>query len=269
MDFKTKGEEAFAKLLTERGLLFVYEQRYLNKIKIPDFTLTFTEPNIISEIRDVDLNDEDKKILTDLSGVGTASWFQDKPYTRIRRMIHEKADQLKEYKSYPSLVVLYKNPHNLTVDLSTENIFESMHADMSIIFETNDFGHSRAKTSFNARNAVVGPNRNTHVSAVAVLEKYRPYAELANDIVRKYKEMGGNALTEEGQIDIAKLFDEKSTQGINFELEVLRLRIIHNPSAKISLALGILFSPYDIEVFYDHEDKKFKKYQNNVIQEYP
>jgi hypothetical protein len=268
MSYKTKGEEIFAKLLTERGLPFEYERPYQGKTKNPDFTLTLIEPNIISEVKDFDLNDEDKNIAAEIEEKGRAGWMQNEPYKRIRRGLHEKADQLKEYSDYPTLVILHGNPQNLTVNLSTENIFQAMNADMVTIVETDDSGNETRKDCFDATNAVVGQNRNTHLSAVAVIDSYRPNDRLANDIAKKHQEGGGNALTEEGQHELTKLFDEKRAEGINFELEVPRLRIFHNPSAKMPLNLGVLSSPYDIEIFHDPKERKFKEHQNGEVRDH-
>jgi len=268
-DFKTDGEYAFACLLESRNLTFQYENPHLGCKRSPDFDLTFQDPNIITEVRDVDLNDQDEDVLEKLATNHTASWSVEQPYRRLRRIIHEKADQLKEYKDFPILVVLYKNLHNLTIDLSNRNIMESMYGDFVMAFGYDQNGNLTSQAQINRLNAALGQNRNTHISAIAVLEEFKPHDKLANDITKGLVEkIGKDILSEKGQAELTRLFQEKSKEhDIDFNLKVLRLRIIHNSFTDKPISPGFMMSKYDEHVFFDKTTNKAKILRNGVIED--
>lgn len=268
LTFKTQGEAVFAELLDSRNLSYEYEKSYPSKNNVPDFTLDFVTPNVIAEVRDVDLNPEDEDIVARLSAVHTASWVQDKPYHRLRRMIHEKADQLKDYTEFPILIVLYKNSQNLTVDLSSRSIFESMFGDHVVTVHTEPTGKVVTESTFDIKNAALGLNRNKHISAIAVVENFQPHKDLASRITKKHFKDGGNAMTEKGQEELTALFDAERKKGIDFDLNVLRLRIVHNVFANKPLEMGIMASIYDEEMFYDKNLQKARMHRNGVVTDY-
>ena len=195
----------------------------------------------------------------------------EQPYRRLRRIIHKKADQLKEYKDLPTLVVLYKNPRNLTIDLSNRNIMESMYGDFIMTFSYDKSGKLTSQPQIDRLNAALGKNRNTHISAIAVLEEFKPHDKLANDITKGLIQRIGkkNILSEEGQAELTRLFDEKSKEfNIDFYLKVLRLRVMHNSFADKPIDPGFMLSKYDEDIFFDKTTNKAKILRNEVVEDF-
>ncbi len=266
---RTNGEKFFASLLDERKLQNEYEVPAVGKKSIPDFTLTFTTPDVKAEVKDFDLNDEDVGIVQTLSRGLAASWSSNQPYTRIRRAIDEKASQLKEYTDAPAIIVFARSPQNLTVDLSTNNILESMLGDYVVEITLDDKGKHKVNPILKPQNAALGARRRTHISAIVVIEEHRPFQHIAERIGKEFlKKSGDRIMTEEGQVELTRLFDEERAKGTDLDLVVNRFRIMHNPFASRPLPVGFFDSKYDEEITFD-SNRKTERHYFNSVQEYP
>ena len=271
MTYRTDGEAEFGGLLDERGLSFTYEPSFPKRVKSPDFRIELAD-SVICEVKDFALNDEEKGINLALENNGSAAWSQEKPYSRIRnKALEDKADQLKEYADHPSVIVIRPYRFGIsTVNLSNQNLFECLYGDLTVIVERDESGLPRPKTTVNRSKAFIRWDKNTHVSAIAVMDHdYRPNMKVADSIARELVRGGVDLVSEDGQKKLESRFEEAEKGGIDLELAVQRLRIIHNRWASKPLPLGTFQGKFDQEIYFDDVDLVFKEVYNGVTQNYP
>lgn len=257
---KTEGEELFEQYLAENKLKFKFET--LLGRKRPDY-LILTAPNILVEVEDLGIGDLDKNVRKQLVATGKGSWSNPHIHNRARDAIEDARKQLAEFKGkYPCVALIYRTQDSFTSDLNTETILGAMYGDIQIVWSRLQTGETLTTTQFNSKRAKLRKNQATTISAVAILEKIKPFNHLFTKPLSEYmrtidlkktSDKLYQALIEEKASEIENLYPN-----INLHLEIPRLRIIHNMHAIYKLPVGIMGGKYDQEICFNEQDRKFE-----------
>ena len=257
---KTEGEQVFEAYLAERGLAFRYEPD-LGAQTRPDYLVRST-PEVLCDVKDFEAGEEDelaRKARQKAAAQGL-EYFElcgIDPYARIRSKIRIARVQLRHFKGrYPTVVVLF-NSASPSINLMTEVIEGAMYGDLVFRMKIGppDANIPTNITSgHNPQNAMVRPKKNTSISAVAVLEHFRP-----NDYLLR-AEYTRNRRSDPKSMPSAKELAELLEKGENFIIQhpevqdtVVRMRVVHNRHAALALPNDVFSGPHDIDVQWSTE----------------
>ncbi len=178
---KTEGEILFEEYLTQNALPFEYEPKI--GLKCPDYLVKASQ-NLIVEVKDLALSDFDKQINKELRAYGKAQWSKSGSkefYGRMRRKMNEAHDQLKNCAMHPCVIVLCRSNKSLTDHTDDNVMLHAIYGDEQIVFERD----TTPRHDFATKNAFLGPKRHNVISAIAVVEKAKPYDELLSKPLAK------------------------------------------------------------------------------------
>ncbi len=263
MATKTKGEELFETYLAERGLSFEFAPA-LGKA-CPDYLVHMPSGDILCEVEDFGEGDIDRDVKKQLKEKGFATSGGD-PYKRIREKLDVSSRQLREYKNQHPCVTVLHNPGSHGVDLDTETVQGAMFGDITYVFSVGKAGSQVPKDTrvvFAPRRAKLRPNQNTTLSAVAILECYQPNRDLIEKAMDEFYGSGeASRLADRARWERAlKIIEDLKSKNldIDFEQEVIRLRVIHNFNACKALNLDAFAGPHDEQFLLDLDTGKFKR----------
>lgn len=234
---KTQADLLFEEYLTGAGLTAEYEPPL--GVKRPDY-LVHTRPHeVLCEVEEFGEGDVDRDEHEQLRMKGMASLALN-PYSRIREKLDIGGRQLREFKGrFPCLVVLY-NPGRL-VNLGTSIVQGAMYGDIGVVIGVHPSVERppvNMGTRFDPKTAKLRSYQNTTISAVAVLERVRPNAHMIENALaenRHRQSRTGWPTAEEFEEDL-RIAEEIRREHPEVDLEVVRLRVIHNPYAALALS---------------------------------
>lgn len=244
---KEEGEQIFEVYLRENNFLREYEPA-LGPGKRPDYLVHVETGDILCEVKDFGEAAIDRKLqserqpmrLSDGTVVGaivSGSWD---PLPRIRDRILKAAKQLRPFKGkYPCSVILY-NPGYMT-DLGDFTVISAI---------------------FSHKDRLLSPEKNTTISAVAVLEIFRPHLFILHEAAAKQAEEDRkNGVPSDKRIENSLRACEETRQKYPsgyFDEAHPRLRVYHNPFAACPLPLTTFRGPYDEQTWQDPESGETK-----------
>ena len=168
----TKGEIAFREFC-EANSISIRRISEANEHQTPDYELTIDDAKVVSEVKDIEMNDEEKDVQRKMKIGQLQVWGSSRLGSRVRDDIGKANRQLKNlsYGKLPSILVLFDTrpiPFNM---LYPYEIKVAMYG-----FETLDLSVSKDFSP----PVVIGrrfgpgkkftPSQNTSTSAVAILE---------------------------------------------------------------------------------------------------
>jgi hypothetical protein len=242
---RTNGETLFEQYLTDRGITYDYEPQAPSGERRPDYRLK-TDPSIHCEIKDFAFGAPDEaEMRSILAGNRVGSKGPGELFRRVRDTIAKAARQLRAHKGEPCVVVLYNS--NSFVNLAPFLVGGAMFGDPVIIVPL-DGGQATAGFS---RDRVLGDDKNTTVSAVAVLSRTNANQHLIDEAVAKLGPWSGPGLPSVDRVTavveaVAALYDERPEAS----LQVPCLTVHYNPFAAAVLPDHIFNGPHDRHVKY-------------------
>jgi hypothetical protein len=180
----TKSEQLFESFCTSNKIPFV--RLIPDGQKTPDYEIELGGVKIITEIKELTVNEEEKQVLKDLDEKHSATWGKGKIGDRIRNKIEAGKRQLERVASskYPGVLVLYDtrpmpftgiHPYEIEVAMygwETIDVHVSENYEDPVKFGAHRFGKGKK----------LRPDSHTYISALAVLREKHPENELHLDI---------------------------------------------------------------------------------------
>lgn len=248
---KNESEEFFEKYLDLNGFQgkWKYEQLIPEKSKKPDYMIVFDKQDCFFEVKEL------HKKSNEPTG---ASYIN--PYESLRAKIHDVRKQFKEYKEFSCSLVVY-NINDRQARLRPMFVFGSMLGNLGITmdFDSNK-GIAIPETS---RNSFLDGGKmiyykgkkaqNTTISAVIVLEQFLDNVERTKALAERELEKG-KPITGPELVDTVM-----ELQQIFPPTDVLRVKVVENPYARIPLPNNIFEGKFD-------ERWKWNKEQNGKIE---
>jgi hypothetical protein len=258
----TKGERVFEAYLADIGATWEYEPEIGGRC--PDYLVHSPAGDVLCEIEDFGQGDIDRKVQAHLKrkGVWAGAVY---PYARIREKLDAASDQLREFKGrYPCVVVLH-NP-GVMVDLGTEIVAAAMFGNLAFVIAVDPTGQRppvERGTQFTPRKAKLRRCQNTTISAVAVLEYFRPHAHLLDEALarRSTKRHPPAWPTREEVEEALDIVARVRGQHPEIDREVPRLRVVHNIYAGMPLAAEAFPGLYDEHWGLDPQTRRFKRFK--------
>lgn len=224
--------------------------------KTPDYEILSNGNRIIAEFKEFVSTNKNKQL------------FNRKVFTlalplgmnRIRDKLKECSRQFKEYSGYSCLCVL-RNTGGDSIDLSTRIITMAMHGNIFFSISVDIEGKLPAieegfKYGRNAPPQISRKESGSLISAVAILEKIYPNQKNIDrnldDLYQESKERKWDKkkTLEKASEKIEKI--KESNPNINFDEFKWRLRIIHNPYAKIEFATNTFGGKWNEDYIYQN-----------------
>jgi hypothetical protein len=237
---KTPGEALFEEYLQILGLKFEYEPPIGSRR--PDFLVHSSAGDVLCEIKDFELNDEDRAELdAALAGKNTFS-SRSLPFSRIQLRIRAASRQLREFKGkYPCLVVLF-DPAAVAY-LMNVTVLGAMYGEVKlrVPIDINGGGVFEATNVYDHESRYLTPNSNTTVSAVAILERVRPIQRLVDEAASK-EDFGTGPDRTTRMIQFIYEFSEKHPEVFD---QVPRLHVFQNIYAAVPWPRPALSGPND------------------------
>ena len=177
---RTRGEEVFAEYLDSLGMKFTYEPSIGQSH--PDFLVHAPKGDVLCEVKDFELNDEDRAELNAALAGHSAFGSREVPFGRIRRRIRRASEKCREFKGrYPCLVVLFDA--SAMVHLIDLTVLAAMYgnARISMAVDVNGSSEAEPSTVFARESRYLTRDANTTVSAVAILEYVTPKQRLLEE----------------------------------------------------------------------------------------
>lgn len=267
MSNQTDSEELFKRYLDGNKNVLKYEYHpVLGGLKFPDYKIYTKQCEILCEITEF----TDTKLNRLLECQGTAVLDVNDVLKPIREKISYESRQFSEYRNLniPCVVVLC-NSKRVRVELSSDFILSAMYGNISGKLVINKSGREAAKWLgwYYDRNGKL-TNQHQYISAVVVLERNYPNKEIFSELARKiYNEENEKAKRKDSfavaRKAIGQFLKEKNqlrqnTQ-IDFEKEVLRLRIYHNFRTLVPLPTSSFATDTDEEWVLDSSKGVFVK----------
>jgi len=115
-------------------------------------------------------------------------------------------------------------------------------------------------SQFTPRKAKMRREQNTTISAVAVVEPLRPNQYMLDDaLAQRRKEDLPKRPTKEEIIEALEILEKVRQQHPEVDLEVLRLRVVHNIYAAIRLPVIAFPGQYDEHYAIDPQTERFRR----------
>jgi hypothetical protein len=230
--FKTESEAVFAEYLDHRHLPYKYEESA--GLKNPDFWIETEGKTVVCEIKQIEAKPPASK-------TGALN-----PYRKVIQALTKKAQQGKEIKGKHSYVVVIRKHHFWPID--EISVMGAMFGEIGITgrydsrFGSVDF--SEREITF-GKDAVLQPEKNRGVSAVAILNRLNPrQATLDAEIARRIAPTGLTML-EKFEIIEMTIEELKSAGKYDPDERVPYLITFHNPFAYLGVGLTTFCGPYD------------------------
>ncbi len=174
MSRPTISEELFERYCSDVGVQYEPIQTE-EGVRTPDYRLTMSRHTVIAEVKQVDPNDEELRLMKQLEEHGHTEAFGGVPGHRAHRKIKKTAPQLRRLAKgrYPAMVVLYNNVPLTTHHTEAYAIKTAMHGLEAVHFAVPEDPSSLSYVvdqRFGGRRSVT-PSDNTTISAVAVLAR--------------------------------------------------------------------------------------------------
>src|SRR5439155_4590217 len=102
---------------------------------------------------------------------------------------------------------------------------------------------------FDSRTARLRENLNTTISAVAIIEKFRPHDDLMQKEIRARVGPPTGIPTDatiRSALEAMKAVKAERPD-IDFEMLVSRVRVIHNPHTRVPLSRAVFNGPHDLQ----------------------
>lgn len=245
MATRTKGERAFEEYLSSIGFdqsQYRYEPPIGNRP--PDFLVSTASGDVICEVKDFDLNDDDKaKLRAILAGTIEPTGSHEIQFKRIRDRIRDAREQLGEYKGrFPCLAVLF-DPSDL-VNLNDVTVLGAMRGDAMISVPLDFDGATEPPEPtvvFDRATRYLKPHENRTLSAVAILEYVTPNQKLLNDAVEREQFPAGPDQTRQ----IVSFANEFGDRHPEIYKQVPRLHVFQNPFGALPWPRYALSGPHD------------------------
>jgi hypothetical protein len=240
---KTRGEEVFEEYLTSLGLRYTYEPPIGNRR--PDFLVHSPSGDVICEVKDFELNDEERAELAAIvAGRHNTVSSREIPFDRIQLKIRAASRQLREFKGrYPCLVVLFDA--SAQVHLIDLTVLGAMYGKTLISVPIRLDGDDREAESsivFEHESRYLTRNSNTTVSAVAILQHVAPKQRLLDEALAKQDLDGGSDRVSE----ILRFAYEFGEQHPEIFDRVPRLHVFRNMFAAVPWPAEALNGPHDL-----------------------
>ena len=226
-EVSTPSEELFKTYLEARGLSFEYEAEIGGRR--PDFRVSNDNQDIICEVT---------AITRSFLGHKRGPSFFD-PYTGLRRKIAEKAKQARGTKGkYPYVIVIRFEYAIIPVE---QFVPGAMYGDDGFEMEFDPATGSAGDISPTfLRGGRLQKNRNTRVSAIAVLRTFNPTRVSVEQEVRRLKRASTSAE------ECARIAEQMFAKYDFHHTDVPRLDVFHNVYASEPRLPADAFSgPYD------------------------
>jgi hypothetical protein len=256
---KNQGELLFEEYLAAIGVGAEYEP-VIGK-RHPDYLVHSPVGDVLCEVEDFGQGDLDRVVQEQLRRTGVWAGAVD-PYTRIREKLEAAARQLREFRGRHPCVVVLHNPGSV-VDLGTDIVQGAMYGDIAFVVAVDPTGRSPAVekgSQFTPGKAKLRSQQNTTISAVAVLEHYRPNQyKLEEALAHRSKEDPPKWPTKEEIKEGLDILEKVRQQHPEVDLVVPRLRVVHNVYATIRLPVAAFPGPYDEQYELDHQTGRFRR----------
>jgi hypothetical protein len=242
---KTQGEILFEQYLADRGLAFDYEADEGGRR--PDYRL-HTEPAVYCEVKDFEFGPADRAEMDGYHrGNRVGSKGPDALYGRIRDTLGKAAKQLRVAKGSPCAAVLY-NAGSL-LNFAPIFIGGAMFGDPAFIVPLN--GEEEPTTAFTT-GRMTAVNKNTTVSAVAVLSRTNANQRLIDETLAKLGRWEGPGLPSEDRVTaVLEAVVELEKQRPEAFVRVTFVSVHHNPFAVAPLPDTVFNGPNDRHFHYD------------------
>jgi len=240
---KTIGEQLFEDYLSGRGMGWAYEEDRSAGETRPDYRLE-TQPGVLVEVKDFAETDADRSFRESKGLRGVES------YGRIRDKIDKAKKKFKDHRGRGlACVLVLHNSGAALVHLRSEIVAGAMHGDMGFTIQVGGV-EIKPEPHFDKASARLRENVNTTISAVAIVERFQPNADLLQSEIQKRIGPPEVELTED---TIRRVLDAMEAARadrpeIDFDQVVCRVRVVHNPHARIPLDTTIFNGPYDEQV---------------------
>jgi hypothetical protein len=173
MSIRTTSEILFERFCSETGIpcIPIPPESGASR-QTPDYELHLQVPPVLAEVKQIDLNPEDKALSRQLRETGTFA-FQHIAGSRVRRRISQAASQLKARAKpdQPTLLVIYNYVGALRGFTDPFDIMAAMYGLPEAVLVRNDAPtQPRASVFYRlAGSRGLTPEHNTTISAIAVL----------------------------------------------------------------------------------------------------
>lgn len=256
---KTQGELIFEEYLTEIGVAAEYEPPIGRNH--PDYLVHSPTGDVLCEVEDFGEGKVDRVVQDQLSRKGVWAGSLD-PYGRIREKLEAAARQLREFKGrYPCVVALY-NPGSM-VDLGTDIVQGAMYGDIAFVIAIDPTGRRppvEKGSQFTPKKAKLRRQQNTTISAVAVLERFRPHQHVLDEaLAQRSKEHSPKWPTKEEVKGALDILEKVRQQHPEVDLVVPRLRVVHNVYAIVRLPIIAFPGQHDEHYQLDPQTGRFRR----------
>jgi hypothetical protein len=252
---KTQGELIFEEYLAEIGAASEYEPA-IGRHR-PDYLVHTPAGDVLCEVEDFGLGDVDRQ----LRRKGVWAGFVN-PYGRIREKLQAAVDQIREFKGeYPCVVVLH-NPGSM-VDLGIDIVQGAMYGDIAFVIAVDPTDQRplvEKGLQFTPKKAKLRRQQNTTISAVTVLEHFRPHQHMLDEAsAQRPKQYPPKWPTKEEVEQALDILEKVRQQHPEVDLTVPRLRVVHNVYAALRLPIAAFSGQYDEHYELDHQTGRFKR----------
>jgi hypothetical protein len=217
----------------------------------------------VCEVKEFGEGDIDRTVQRALHHQGSWAGAVD-PYRRIRDRITSAERQLRGIKDKPCLVILY-NP-GYFVHLEDFIVQGALFGDISFVVSVDPNGKASPQGKgirFKPSKAKLRHHQNTTLSAVAILETFRPFKYIADRALEEGKKRHESTQPERGR-ELTHPSGEQIHETIEWSEElrrkhpeisrrVLRLRVFHNPFARVGLPIRALHGEYDVHFGFEEQ----------------
>lgn len=168
----TLSEQIFEQYLRMNGYPDIeYEPSLANTKRRPDYRVTLGSEQLLFEVKEFTFSKEDSARFGRANGMGVSGGAYD-PYVRIRQKIDDAREKFVGIKNQVCCLVLF-NQEKPLVDLNWQMVYGAILGPVAVSIPFNpkvgEFDHSQARDIFGGKGKC-GPNHNTTLSAVLVLE---------------------------------------------------------------------------------------------------
>jgi hypothetical protein len=173
---KTESEILFARLCDNLRIPFVPINR--SDSKTPDYEVTLGGHKVVTEVKQLDPNDDDERFLADFrSQSAGCSW--SKPGRRVRLKIQDCKKQLKARSqgTFPAMLVIYDNGTAAGTDGT--DVKTAMYGDEKVTITPFRDGATDVSAIHPGGGRKCTDTYNTTISAVALLYGSSNYAQLS------------------------------------------------------------------------------------------
>lgn len=212
----------------------------------PDYQLRVLSPAVLFEVKSYSRESQQSKTLWKQaeengrrieSGEELAEAMRLDPYGETRNKVEKARQKFRNFRNTNPCVLVLEKGDGLLVDHEPNMLAAALFGDMQLVTNT---ATGKSHWQFGP-NGVLRGDTNTTISAVCALQLIRPEADKLKSIVSTKK--GTDHM---GFGDYKKLYDKVQIEtGLNPNKEIVRVRTIINPFARISFDHSIFSGPFD------------------------